>query len=267
MGSDLRKPEGVGHVYAFERSTGKPRWKYPVKFGVAADLARIGPNVFAVTLEDEVLCLDWKTGELVWKSATGQPNDEFLLNSTPAASGDRIFFGGLDGTIHAMDADSGAVVWKRVLGGRITTSLLLSAGSLYAGNSNGHIYRLNAGTGTVIADHALEETPTGRLVLAEGSLLLFLGDKEVACLDSSLKGVRWRRKASEAWSSSRPYAWNHAVLVGSQDGELFAIRATDGTLLWSDRFDGVIRGIGQSKDLLYVGTLKGRVYAYRPDTR
>ena len=261
VGSDYRKAEGIAHIYAFERETGKPRWRYRVDLGVAADVLRIGPNIYAVTLQDEVLCLDWKTGELVWKSATGQANEEFLLGSSPAASRDRIFFGGLDGTVSALDANSGAVLWRRELNGRISTSVLLLGGNLYAGNSNHHIYRLDSGTGAVTADFAAEEIPTGRMLFADGSLLVFFDDKKVACLDSSLKGIRWSQAASAPWSSSKPYSWKHAVLVGDESGELFAYRISDGSLLWSEKFEGVIRGIGYSEDALYVGTLKGRVYA------
>jgi outer membrane protein assembly factor BamB len=260
-GSDRRKPGGIAHVYAFERDTGKPRWKYRVDLGVAADVLRIGSNIYALTLQDELLCLDWKTGELVWKSATGQPNDEFLISSAPAASGDRIFFGGLDGAVSALDANSGAVLWRRELGGRITTSVLVVDGSLYAGSSNRHLYRLNSGTGAITADFATEEIPAERLLFVDGSLLVFFADKKVACLDSSLRSVRWSQAASAPWSSSRPYSWKHAVLVGDESGELFAYRISDGALLWSEKFEGVIRGIGYSEDALYVGTLRGRVYA------
>ena len=263
VGSDRRKPGGIGHLYAFERETGKPRWKYRVDLGVSADVLRIGPNIHAVTLQDEVLCLDWKTGELVWKSETGQANENHLLSSSPAASRDRVFFGGLDGTVYALDANSGAALWRQDLGGRISTSVLLVDGSLYAGNSNRHIYRLDCGTGAVTADFAAEETPTERLLFADDSLFVFFSDKKLVCLDSSLKTVRWSKAASAPWSSSKPYAWKHAVLAGNESGELFAYRISDGSLLWSEKFEGVIRGIGQSEDALYVGTIKGRVYAYK----
>jgi len=260
-GSDRRKPGGTAHVYAFERDTGKPRWKYRVDLGVAADVLRIGSNIYALTLQDELLCLDWKTGELVWKSASGQPNDEFLISSAPGASGDRIFFGGLDGAVSALDANSGAVLWRRELGGRITTSMLLLGGNLYAGSSNRRLYRLDAGTGAVTADFGAEEIPAGRLLFADGSLLVFLADKKLVCLDSSLKTIRWSKIAPAPWSSSKPYSWKHGVLVGDESGELFAYRISDGSLLWSEKFEGVIRGIGYSAGALYVGTLKGRVHA------
>ena len=127
----------IAHLYAFERSTGKPRWKYEVTPGVGADVQRIDSNIYAVTLQDELLCLDWKTGALVWKFTTGYPTDPSARSdSTPAVQGNRIFFGSLDGTVYALDAHSGEVLWKRALPGRISTSVLLGGGSLYAGTSD-----------------------------------------------------------------------------------------------------------------------------------
>ena len=52
------------------------------------------------------------------------------------------------------------------------------------------------------------------------------------------------------------------MLAGTEKGELLAFRAGDGLPLWSHALKGVIRGIGTSDRVLFVGTLKGVVYAY-----
>jgi outer membrane protein assembly factor BamB len=261
-GSDLTGG-GAARLYAFEADTGKPRWKMEMGSGAAADILRLGPNVYALSFQDDLICVDWKTGELVWKFENGHPNDQWIQGVAPSAGDGRIFFGGLDGVIYALDANSGALLWKRELGGRISTSVLLAGGSLYAGSSNNHLYRLDPKTGTVTADFEAAEPPTGRMLFAEDSLVVFLTARKLTCLDSSLKVIRWSAVASGFWSSSRPYAWDHAVLAGNEQGEVSAFRISDGSRLWSERFEGMIRGIGTSQDVIYVGTLKGRVYACR----
>ena len=77
---------------------------------------------------------------------------------------------------------------------------------------------------------------------------------------------RWIQKASVSWSSARPYIWNDLFLAGNDQGELFAFRVADGVAVWSETFEGVIRGIGSAEDTLYVGTLKGLVYAWSAAT-
>jgi hypothetical protein len=97
-------------------------------------------------------------------------------------------------------------------------------------------------------------------------LLLVYDNSDVATLkavDLTLEGVRWRREAPGGWSSARTYLWHGNVLAGSEHGKLAAF-APDGSEEWSDTVGGVIRGIGVTDDVLYVGTLKGTLYAYRP---
>ena len=44
--------------------------------------------------------------------------------------------------------------------------------------------------------------------------------------------------------------------------KLLGLKLTDGTEVWSQEFPGVVRGIGNDRALLYVGTLKGLLDAY-----
>jgi outer membrane protein assembly factor BamB len=255
----------MGHVYAFEKSTGRVRWKYKVEdLGVASDVLRLGRNVYAVTLGDELLCLDLETGKPNWTFHCGSRSKDFHWTSTPAVTSERVYFGGLDGIIYALDAQSGRVAWKRELGGRVTTSLAVRGHDLYVGTAKRHLYRLDTDSGDVLSDFATESEPAGHLALAEDSLLVFVGDELLASLDLSLKEVRWSAEASKEWTSARPYLWQGLVLAGDRR-ELVALRCSDGAREWSHQFPETIRGVGTSEELLYVGSLKGPIFAYVPN--
>jgi len=47
--------------------------------------------------------------------------------------------------------------------------------------------------------------------------------------------------------------------------EFIALRAADGGRAWSFQFPETVRGIGTSADVVYVGTLKGPIFAYSPN--
>lgn len=102
--------------------------------------------------------------------------------------------------------------------------------------------------------------PRWRLVVASDSVLVFLGPQTLSSFDLSLKGMRWSAKASKNWTSARPYVWRDTVLAGDNH-DLTAFRASDGTRAWSHQLPGTIRGIGVLDDVLYVGTLRGPVFA------
>jgi outer membrane protein assembly factor BamB len=254
----------MGHVYAFEKATGMVRWKYRVEeTGVASDVLRLGRNVYAVTLGDELLCLDLETGKPNWTFHSSSHSKDFHWTSTPAVTTERIYFGGLDGIIYALEAQSGKLAWKRELGGRVTTSLAVRGHDLYVGTAKRHLYRLDTDSGEVLSDFAAEAEPLGHLMLAGDSLVVFLGDEVLSSLDLSLKKVLWSAEASKEWTSARPYLWQGLLLVGDRR-ELVAFRCSDGAREWSHKFPGTIRGIGTSEQVLYVGTLTGPIFAYVP---
>jgi len=62
VGSDDRRPEGVGHVYAFDASNLKLMWKYRAGPGTMTDVLRFDRTVYVVTLTDELIALDLLPG-------------------------------------------------------------------------------------------------------------------------------------------------------------------------------------------------------------
>jgi len=271
FGSDgPRRPGSVGYVYALERTTGRPRWKYRVDGGVTSDVVRDGQLVYAVTLDDELICLDLAAGHLNWRFPSGSRNQERLsLFATPAVMGKRVLFGGLDGVVYAIESTSGKLSWKHDLGSPIWTPVLVWNGALFVGTRDGRVRRLDPDTGAAQAQLDAGGVPFGPFVPAGESLLLLVASDEqgatLKCLVPSLESVRWSRDPSAGrWTSSRPYRWRENVLAGSGQGELAALSPGDGSVQWSDRLEGMIRGIGSDGDVLYVGTLDGELYAYVP---
>jgi len=256
----------MGHVYAFERSTGAVRWKYRVEnWGVVSDVLRLQNKVYAVTLRDEVVCLNLEDGKLNWTFHSGYSAQatNFHWTPTPAVSDDRIYFGGLDGIVYALDAQSGKIIWKRNLAARVTTSVAVQGHDLYVGTAKRRLYRLDTGSGEVLSDFAAESEPRWSLLIASDSLVAFLGDEVLASIDLSLKKIRWSAEAPKEWTSARPYLWRGIVLAGNRR-ELVAFRSSDGAREWSHQFPETVRGIGTSDEVLYVGTLKGPIFAYSP---
>ena len=66
--------DGVGHVYAFERDSGKVRWKYR-STSVPTDILQIGSNVYFGSFQDKWSSVDLRTGSLNWSFSTGAPNE------------------------------------------------------------------------------------------------------------------------------------------------------------------------------------------------
>src|SRR4030095_11648541 len=125
IGTDRsRDPEGVGHVYAFERDSGKVRWKYR-STSVPTDIIQINSSVYFGSFQEQWSSVDLKTGILNWSFSTGATNKECDMHKAPVTAGNRLFIVGQDGVIYSLDASSGRVSWKRKLPAAPSTSLAL----------------------------------------------------------------------------------------------------------------------------------------------
>lgn len=260
-------PDGIGHVYAFERNTGKVRWKYQTT-SVPTDILRIGSNVYFGSFQDHWSALNLKTGELVWSFSTGAANPDCTMVKSPVADAARLYLTGLDGFVYSLDTATGRVIWKRKLSAPPSTALALIGSALFVGTSANHLYRLNPESGATAADLAVEATPVGRLTLTDDSLLLFLENRAersgyILSVDSQLKNEQWQQKSTPDWASERLNVWKGLVLAGNCRGELAAFRASDGAPQWKLNLKGCIRSIGNSDDMLFVGVQEGTVYALR----
>jgi outer membrane protein assembly factor BamB len=266
--SDDRRADGVGHAYAIEASSGSVLWKTRIGRGSMTDVVRREGRLYVVTLDSVLVALDLANGRLAWSFRAAPPLDANPLNvhHAPAVSADRVYLGGADGALYALSPDSGAVLWKSAIGSRILTPIVTVSGALCFGTQDGRLLLADPLHGALGTEMRLGQVPFGPPAVAGTTIVIYTVEGETGVLnafDASLGARRWSRRAAGGWSSPRPYLWRGSVLAGDEGGELDALAVEDGAVLWARHLDGVIRGIGQDGDLLFVGTLKGVVYAVR----
>lgn len=249
-----------GYVYAFEKATGRVRWKTAVG-GLETDLVRYRDTILGGTTGGKLVSLDLETGNLYWEFVTEKnPYGRYFTN-TPALSGDTLYFGGPDGFVYALAAESGDVIWKQDLGSRVMTPIRAIGSDLFVGAFDRKVLRLDRATGTVTAEIGTADFPHHSLMPAGESLLVLLGQSTLVSLDSNLTQVGWSHKTPVGWSTFEPLVLDDVVLAGTEEGELFAFRHEDGTKAWSYPIEGVPRSLTEDDSVLYVGTLQGWVYA------
>jgi outer membrane protein assembly factor BamB len=274
-----------GHVYAFERESGRVRWKTRAPagaegdVGVASDIVRRGSQIYAVAQGDVLLCLNVANGTTRWTFASTFNRQKNILSNSPVLAGDTLLFAGLDGVVYGLHADSGKVLWKADLHSQITTTPVVSQRGFYVGTQDGHFYLLETRTGAIIHSLVVDGFPDRHALMTQSSLLTVLNHpaeiaggepfqpNDLDSIDLNLDRVKWQRKAlseivRNAWTSSRPYIWKSCVLVGDLGGSVFAFRKGDGSLAWSHHFPSrVVRGMGFTEDTIYVGLQGGMIYA------
>lgn len=278
IGTDIGKQ---GHVYAFDPATGKVRWKHLVAtsaagdFGVATNIIRRGNRIYTVAQGDDLLCLDLANGQLRWHFTSKFDLTKSEWANSPAIAGRRVLFDGYDGFIYALDADSGKLIWKTYLHAPVTTTPIVIGDNIYAATS-GHFYHLRAKDGANLGSVAFSGDPW-RNVSLRGNELYLMSDlgagepEDLLAINMTTSSIKWHVEPPGAtphhevgWATAWPYLWHDDVLA-SDKGHLYAYRQSDGSLAWSHDFPGqLVRGIGVTPNMLYVGTMHGMIYAFSP---
>ncbi len=268
VGSDV---EPQSYLYALERSSGAVRWKHPFPGGIGGAILRRGETAFAVSASGEVVAVDIESGKIAWTTPPSDRASDRALD--PVLGGDRLFVGWRTGYIEAFDTATGRRVWSTRIDGRLNTSLAVAGSSLVVGVLEGSLHRLSLKDGSALSRLELKGMPYGDLVEAGGCLLVLSmaiedlssqeGPSTLTCFDPTLSQTRWSFRARGELSTFRPLIHQDRAVVG-KDGALIALELASGAEAWSCSLKGVPRGLGASGEIVYIGTLSGKVLALDP---
>ena len=144
-----------GRVYScgsgtrcLDAQTGEVLWVAGVPTGarsVGLPLVHAG-RVYCVG--STVCALDAGTGKPIWRFPIGQDRKRFERNrrqtmgcgSSPLLCGRLLYFGGDDGSLYALDADTGKKAWEFYVGTPIKSHPALSGNALYLTDYDGNLY-------------------------------------------------------------------------------------------------------------------------------
>jgi outer membrane protein assembly factor BamB len=250
------------YTYAFRRQTGKLVWKQD-KAAFETDLLRVGSAVVGRRWNGDLLAVALDDGEVQWKITPLEYVYSFREDDSPIVKDNVVYFGGVDGYLYAIDGLEGQTIWKRDLGNRITTTPVTDGRYVYAGVADNTLYRLATRDGSVVSTARCSGRPRGRPALAGNTLIVILDDSTLAAFDGDLETVVWTRAGEPRWSSHQPPVWRGSVVAGTSRGEVSGFSVLDGSRTFSVTVGGVIRGLGVSQDVLYVGNFGGTLRAYR----
>lgn len=189
-----------------------------------------------------------------WKFATGN-----RIVSSPVLSDKILYFGGDDGNVYAVDAETGVQVWKRATGGPVPSTPAVADGVIYIGSYDGKFYALDARTGQLKWKFRTEgerrfeakglhgmqpKTQTianafdvflSSPVVAQGAVYFGCGDGNLYAVDIGTGEQRWKFKTGDVVHSSPAFA-DGVLFFGSWDSYFYAVDAATGKEKW--RFHG-----------------------------
>ncbi len=189
-----------------------------------------------------------------WKFATGD-----RIVSSPVWDRNILYFGGDDGNVYAVEAETGRQIWKHATNGPVPSTPTVSEGTVYVTSYDGKLYALNSKTGAVkwkfatAGERRFEAKGLHGLlpanqtiadpydvflsspVVAQGAVYFGSGDSNFYAVDAGTGELRWKFKTNDVVHSSPAFA-DGVLFFGSWDSYFYAVDAATGKEKW--RFHG-----------------------------
>lgn len=258
-----------GTIVALDAADGRTVWSRSVggTYYWSASTYQDG-RVFVVDGNGLLRALSVDTGNTLWAA---QLPDQYSFSSAPTVADGVVYVGGAGsgGTVYAVAADTGTVLWKTPVANGDQSSPAVDADRIYVSYACFNTYALDRRTGAQVwhppssCSGGGGRTPVlyrGRLYTRDRSSGRVLNAATGALLDAFaagpapafhdgigvyLSGTTLRGEdaatGSERWTttgdgylSSAPLIVNDEVFVGSSQGGLFAYGLRDGELRWRD---------------------------------
>lgn len=194
-----------------------------------------------------------------------------ISNLTPAADKTTVFLPLLGGTLVALNAPDGKLLWRAEAGGEFSAAPTTDDRSVYAATRysepdqkhvHGTLRALSKSTGVTLWMRTLPAPLGGSLVAGENALFAGSSDGRVFAFDKRTGLTLWINQYSEGFSSE-PLLSGQMVYLGSDSGTLLALDQATGRLVWQYRTHGAIPGpIAIANGIVYFGSGDGYVYAF-----
>jgi outer membrane protein assembly factor BamB len=190
--------------------------------------------------------------KLKWSYKTGA-----AVKSSPVIHGDRLYVGGMDSHVYALDNSNGKLIWKTKLGRAVEATPLVCKGIVYIGSSDRTFYALDAGSGKIKWQFKTEGKILGGANVfngADGKSAVVFGsyDNFVYCLDAESGELKWKYE-SENYINGTPSHSANTLSVGGCDASLYVI-GIDGKLIRSIDLEHYIASSVAIKDgIAYLG--------------
>jgi outer membrane protein assembly factor BamB len=146
--------------------------------GASAALA--GARAFYGTFDNEVLGVDLTARKVAWTYR--HPERAFPFYSSAAVNDGRVYVGGRDKMLHAIDAASGKGLWTFTARARIDSSPVVSGGRVYAGSNDGRLYVIDAAAGHKVWEFEAGAPITASAAVSDGRLVIGAHDGKLYCL-------------------------------------------------------------------------------------
>ncbi len=232
---------GDGNLYSIDKNNGSLNWKYFTGSRVRSSPAVYKNSVLFGDVNGHFYSLNSENGSLVWeydtKGGVTQNNmgeesfDRSAVISSPAVEDDIVCFGGRDGFLYALNAETGRELWTfdHKVSWVISTPAILN-GIVYTGSSDGHfVQAIDLYTGKEIWRYNTSSLVWGSPAISGNQLYFGDGVGKLYQLDLKTGEENWSFKFRK-WILSSPVLFDDVLCFGCDDGYIYALNGNGGPI-------------------------------------
>lgn len=236
----------------------EPKWKFETEDEIRSAPVAFNNRVFVGSYDTNIWCLDVDTGEVVWKYATYAG-----IAAAPVLSdnGKMLYVGSEDNVFYALDTRTGQKMWDFETKDRIRSTAFLAHNHIFFGSDDHLVYALNVGSGRKAWTYDTGGPVKSRPYVTNERVIVTSETGEIVGLE--LSGERkWSLRTKRPILASPIVDDEGICYVGSGDGYLYSLDATNGYSSWRFRSgSAIISSPVLAEDLVIFGSTDGYLYA------
>lgn len=151
--------------------------------------------------------------------------------STPTVHEGRLYVGDNSGTLSALDAASGDLLWRFTAGGEVRSQPIIAGNLICFACADGHLRALDE-TGSLRWDCDMGGPTYATPALTGDRLVCGLASGQVVAVDVASGKILWRGKDPQYAIESAPATDASSAYFGAWDRYVYAFRISDGSLRW-----------------------------------
>lgn len=262
-----------GELIALDVGDGTELWRETLSSEILAPAVAEFGVVVVQTADGKMYALEIETGESRWVFNTQDPAVSLRGTAYPVLSAGFAFAGFANGTLAAVELESGSTLWQQRLTIPEGTSELerindvdgrpLVLGQIvYAVNHQGALQARRRSDGFML----WEKPDPSYHALAEGLDLVFVvrDDDVIVAAQQQTGNEAWKQDSFENRILTDPLAYHNYIVLGDADGFLHVIAQSDGRHLGRYKVGSSIRSpLVEADGIFYALSNRGKLEALR----
>jgi len=238
-----------GYMRAVDAVTGSVKWTFGTVCGICGEPAVDSETVYFGGQDGVVYALDRFSGSKKWSAGLGY----HVFCNTAILSDTLIVTGNSMGKVCALDARSGEPVWDDDIGGIVLGPVVVDCMVVFSSEGGDIVAFDHEGEQLWSRDYTSQASPPS----ADATGVYAGFSNGVVRKFSPRDGhVIWETDIVTSTSRcvlARPVIAGNMILTGTNDGQLVSLAASDGSVLWRQRFENWLQlppAVGQG--LVYI---------------